>query len=573
MQCRLINNTFKMYVTKCCIFLVILVTTLCGTPLTPQYLFALITLYEGIKATVTVSFPSALILFPESLISIQRIQDFLLHNQIMSEPLDKTTNNFARTADKCIMKSYHVSEKKFTGVTITDLSFKWDKSLTKYIFNSENFNVCAGEIVGVVGSAGSGKSTLLQIILREVDCIKGSIEVGGSISYASQDPWIFSASVRQNILFGEELDLEKYNKIVKVCGLEHDVDVLPYGDQTLVGERGIMLSGGQKARINLARAVYRDADIYLLDDPLSAVDVQVARQIFDECILKYLKNKCVVLVTHQIQYLANVNKIYLLESGKIIHSEERESTADLKNRIAGDVQKSTETSRARFFKERKLPFDLKEHRSSGNTDKKIYKAYCSAAGHCSFTCVVLFLFAVVQLFASFIDYFVAVWIDPDQKTTSLNSKFLNILDTKNRLYIYAGLLAVFVLISHAASLLFVTYCTKASIKLHNTMLFRIVHATMTFFNHHSSGRILNRFSKDMGCTDEALPVMLMNVIAAAFAIININVIVIITNYWMIIPASLLLGVSYFLVTIFHPLNRNLRRTEGTSKCFTFVLTL
>ncbi|KAJ3617727.1 hypothetical protein MTP99_006822 [Tenebrio molitor] len=274
MQCRLINNTFKMYVTKCCIFLVILVTTLCGTPLTPQYLFALITLYEGIKATVTVSFPSALILFPESLISIQRIQDFLLHNQIMSEPLDKTTNNFARTADKCIMKSYHISEKKFTGVTITDLSFKWDKSLTKYIFNSENFNVCTGEIVGVVGSAGSGKSTLLQIILREVDCIKGSIEVGGSISYASQDPWIFSASVRQNILFGEELDLEKYNKIVKVCGLEHDVDVLPYGDQTLVGERGIMLSGGQKARINLARAVYRDADIYLLDDPLSAVDVQ-----------------------------------------------------------------------------------------------------------------------------------------------------------------------------------------------------------------------------------------------------------------------------------------------------------
>jgi ATP-binding cassette subfamily C (CFTR/MRP) protein 4 len=112
----------------------------------------------------------------------------------------------------------------------------------------------------------------------------------------------------------------KYQQVIKVCALERDFSLFPYGDRTIVGERGVMLSGGQKARINLARAIYKEADIYLLDDPLSAVDAHVGKQLFDNCISGYLKNKCTVLVTHQIQYLSNVDRIYLLEEGKVTTS-------------------------------------------------------------------------------------------------------------------------------------------------------------------------------------------------------------------------------------------------------------
>lgn len=172
------------------------------------------------------------------------------------------------------------------------------------------------QVVAVVGPVGSGKTTLLQTILKELKLKEGWISVKGSVSYASQEPWVFGGSVKQNIIFGEKFDSKKYEEVVKVCALERDFTLFPYGDRTLVGERGVSLSGGQRARINLARAIYKDADIYLLDDPLSAVDTHVGTHLFDQCICGYLKSKCVVLVTHQLQYLSNVNRIYLLENGK-----------------------------------------------------------------------------------------------------------------------------------------------------------------------------------------------------------------------------------------------------------------
>lgn len=149
-------------------------------------------------------------------------------------------------------------------------------------------------------------------ILGELDVVVGSIKVNGTISYASQEAWVFAATVRQNILFGQDYDKERYNEIVKVCALQTDFEQFPNGDLTLVGERGTSLSGGQKARINLARAVYRDADIYLLDDPLSAVDVHVGKHLFQQCITKYLANKTRILVTHQVHYLKSVHNIILL---------------------------------------------------------------------------------------------------------------------------------------------------------------------------------------------------------------------------------------------------------------------
>ena len=157
------------------------------------------------------------------------------------------------------------------------------------------------------------QSSLLNVIVGELAALSGSCKVIGKIAYASQEPWIFSGTIRQNILCGLDYENERYDQVIKACALIKDFELLPQGDATLVGERGISLSGGQKARINLARALYIDADIYLLDDPLSAVDTHVGRHLFDQAINLFLKDKICILVTHQIQYLKEAHQILVLK--------------------------------------------------------------------------------------------------------------------------------------------------------------------------------------------------------------------------------------------------------------------
>ncbi|XP_023213052.1 multidrug resistance-associated protein 4-like, partial [Centruroides sculpturatus] len=153
-------------------------------------------------------------------------------------------------------------------------------------------------------------------VLGEIPITSGEVSVKGKISYASQEAWVFNATIRENILFGEEYQEDKYRKILHITALEKDISLFPKGDKTIVGEKGVIMSGGQKARINLARALYVDADIFLLDDPLSAVDVPVAKHIFEKCIMEYLKDKICILVTHQIQFLNSACKILALKKGK-----------------------------------------------------------------------------------------------------------------------------------------------------------------------------------------------------------------------------------------------------------------
>lgn len=159
------------------------------------------------------------------------------------------------------------------------------------------------------------------MILNELECENGLVKVDGQISYASQEPWLFPVSVKSNIIFGQEEDMDRYQKVINSCALSEDFKQLRCGDATLVGEGGASLSGGQKARVNLARAVYNDkASIYLFDDPLSAVDARVGREIFNNVMgpnSLLLRNKTRILITHQIQYLDQADYIVLVEDGKI----------------------------------------------------------------------------------------------------------------------------------------------------------------------------------------------------------------------------------------------------------------
>lgn len=179
-----------------------------------------------------------------------------------------------------------------------------------------NVEISSG-LCAIVGPVGSGKSTFLNVILGELELDNGSLTINGSMSYASQEPWLFNDSIRRNIVFVEDYDEERYSKVVKVCALERDFKLLPKGDATTVGEKGSSLSGGQKARVNLARAIYKQSDIYLLDDPLSAVDSHVGKHIFEKCINDFLSDKICLLVTHQLQYLNDVNHVIVMNQGRI----------------------------------------------------------------------------------------------------------------------------------------------------------------------------------------------------------------------------------------------------------------
>lgn len=183
-----------------------------------------------------------------------------------------------------------------------------------------NLTVSPGELVCVVGRVGAGKSSLVQGILGEMEMLGGTVTVGGSLAYAAQQAWIINATVKENVSFGKKFDDKKWEHCVEACCLAADLEVLPAGADTEIGEKGINLSGGQKQRISLARALYQDADVYILDDPLSAVDVHVGRHIFERFIDGAIKEKARLLVTNQLQYLPRADRIILIDAGQVVAS-------------------------------------------------------------------------------------------------------------------------------------------------------------------------------------------------------------------------------------------------------------
>lgn len=181
-----------------------------------------------------------------------------------------------------------------------------------------SFEIKRGELIVVVGEIGSGKSSLLAALVGEMRRTDGAVKLGGTVAYCPQTAWIQNATARNNILFGREFDQAKYDRVVHDCALEPDFEMLPNGDATEIGERGITISGGQKARINIARAAYYDADIVLLDDPLSAVDAHVGRTLLEECICGLMARKTRILVTHQLHVLPRADRIFCMHQGKIV---------------------------------------------------------------------------------------------------------------------------------------------------------------------------------------------------------------------------------------------------------------
>lgn len=401
--------SFGLFATRFAVYISVLAHVLLGNPLNAYYVYVATAFYGSLRVLMTVHFPQGMTEIAELRISLNRIQSLLMAEEITTDRKD----------EKAMVengKANAVLHPTPLGVSIENATAKWNAESSDDTLSEVQIEVGSKDLVAVVGTVGSGKSSLLQAILKELPLVSGTIQVNGSISYAAQESWLFTGTVKQNILFGQPLDPERYQKVVKVCALERDFSLFPYGDNTLVGERGVMLSGGQKARINLARAVYKNADIYLLDDPLSAVDTHVGNQLFEECITNFLKEKCVILVTHQLQYLRNVDNLVILESGRVKAQGRYQDLYELgyfgellgdQGEINDDEEEEEESDGLKVVSPEAN--DVKEQRSYGTIKARVYKAYIDAGGGILTFMWVYLLYIFAQVMGNAVDYFATFW--------------------------------------------------------------------------------------------------------------------------------------------------------------------
>jgi ATP-binding cassette subfamily C (CFTR/MRP) protein 4 len=560
--CRISSYACLDCYQKLSVFLCILIAVLNDEYLTPQYVFALLIIYDTLRRTSQL-WSSALINNSELMASVRRLEHFLLLDYEKSHTMSTLLEQSPAPVGTFVSKSeYQINNDDQTfGVSLSNVTAKWDPKLSKSSLTDVTVTATSGKLVAVVGVAGGGKSTLLQVMLKEIPISSGNLSVTGSLSYAPQE---FPGTLRENIVFGEKMDNRKFQEVIKVCCLEHDISRFSYGDNTLVGEKGVMLSGGQKARVSLARAIYRDADVYLLDDPLSAVDVHVANRIFYECIRGYLRNKCVVLVTHQIQFLENVDKVILLDKGKVTASGNYNNIEGLiKKTVVEKGATKDASANTTPLQECDLSSEADEDRGSGTLNP--YKGYCLAGHGWTTTCLLVIFFAFTQVIVNFYDCCFVFWVDSKEGFTTSNTQIKFFFNDTHFLY-FCGILSLIIIVACYSNLgAAVLYCKYASQHLHKALFGKVLAGSLIFFDNHSSGRVLNRFSKDMGMIDEVVPLGFSELTKTILLTVGSFVILMVFNYWLTIPLILFFLLTVVCSVAFKPVIGNIKRIEGTSK--------
>lgn len=574
--------SFEAFITRTCLFISIIMFLYFGGKLTAEKVFAVTAIYNVLKPVITVLFSISISAVAEVNISVLRIQKFLSYDELPQNAIEypiKTENNAENT-------NGFVPDKEIAckgiSLELKNVCAKWCEDSSDYTLSNINMKIENNHLVAVIGPVGSGKSSLLNLLLKELPISEGSMEIDGEISFSCQEPWLFSGSVRQNILFGSPFDEHRYKDVVRVCALESDFALFPFGDRTLVGEKGKALSGGQKARINLARCIYKEADIYLLDDPLSAVDTNVGKQLYEELITKYLHDKIRILVTHQLQYLTNANEILILEDGEIVgtgnYGELLNSGLDFGKLLgeyhsADDVDekkiKSRSTSEMTDDEdEDDSPEVDKEKVRSGSIGFQVYWRYLRSGGS-YFSIFILFaLFVLSQASANVGDYFVTYWVNLEQDH---NERLLNEADYNDTfereviIYEYSGITLGLIIFALAHCIYFFIFFMRASISLHDFTFSKISYATMKFFNTNPSGRILNRFSKDLGIVDEYIPGVLSDVLEVGLLLFGTIILTCIVNIWLLLPSLGLMLLFYVLRKIYLETSRSVKRIEAVTR--------
>ena len=293
----------------------VITLVLTGQSLTPVNVFTLLSFFNLLRLGVCMNVSYASIQTYDAYVSLSRIQEFLLLNNLNST---NTTINHRGGTEDIFSPGISTENQEVAILRVRNFNqhqnYLKDESFQRDI----DFTAKKGSLTVITGSVGSGKSTLLSAIAGEIPDQNWAITYNGTVVYVPQIAWIFSGTIRENILFGEQYEEWKYNRVIEACALTEDIEKFPDCDQTIVGERGVVLSGGQRARVSLARAVYVEADLYLLDDPFSALDLKVAQHIFRECIKGLLGQKTRLLTTHHERVIREADDIIVLCKGRIL---------------------------------------------------------------------------------------------------------------------------------------------------------------------------------------------------------------------------------------------------------------
>uniref|UniRef100_UPI0037E8F146 ATP-binding cassette sub-family C member 4-like n=1 Tax=Semicossyphus pulcher TaxID=241346 RepID=UPI0037E8F146 len=575
--------------SKIIVFITFTLYVLLGNTITASCVFVTVSLYGTVKLTVTLFFPLAVEKLSETVVSVHRIKTFLLLDEVERQ-------TFAAPLE----------EKTEESVEMEKLTCYWDKSLDAPSLQNVSITVRSQQLLTVIGPVGAGKSSLLSAILGELPLDKGALEVKGRLTYAAQQPWVFPGTIRSNILFGKELNRQKYERVVRACALKRDMELLPDGDLTLIGDRGATLSGGQKARVNLARAVYQDADIYLLDDPLSAVDAEVGKHLFEQCICGLLKNKIRILVTHQLQHLRAADQILVLKEGHIMaqgtYSELQGSGLDFVSLLKSDEEqdarsRSADTDRLSLHshnslcsynsllppescKSSQLPAEAvhtlaEETRVDGNVGCRVYRTYFTAG--CNYVVLFAILLLSIAAEAAYIlqDWWLVYWAKEESaNSTTIAVSIRNGFNATRsdqdhkltfHLTIYAGLTAAAVVFGYARSLVIFDSLVRSAQTLHNSMFNAVIRTPVRFFDVNPIGRILNRFSKDISQMDSTLPITFVDFYQLILQ--NIGVVAVAASVipLILVPVVPLLLFFLYLRRYYLCTSRDVKRLESTTR--------
>ncbi|KAG8658354.1 ABC transporter C family member 3 [Manihot esculenta] len=480
--------------------------------------------------------PDTISVIVQTKVSLDRIASFIRLDDLQSDAAEKFPRGSSATA-----------------IEIVDGNFSWDLSSPNPTLNDINVKVFHGMKVAVCGTVGSGKSSLLSCILGEVPKISGTLRLCGKKVYVAQSPWIQSGKIEENILFGEEMDRQKYERILETCSLKKDLEILSFGDQTVIGERGINLSGGQKQRIQIARALYQDADIYLFDDPFSAVDAHTGSHLFKEVLLGLLSSKTVIYVTHQVEFLPAADLVLVMKDGRITqagkYNDILNSGSDfmelvgahntalsaLDSKPAGpafgneslrkddDVMESTsgvppkeETKDLQKGKADEISEPLgqlvqEEEREKGRVGFPLYWKYLTTAyggALVPFILLAQFLFQILLIGSNYW----MTWATPVSKNVK------PVVSGYTIIVVYVALAVGSYFCILARVTLLATSGFKTATLLFNKMHSCIFRAPMSFFDSTPSGRILSRASADQRAVDMGIP---SQVGAVAFSMIKL----------------------------------------------------
>ncbi|XP_022146679.1 ABC transporter C family member 2-like [Momordica charantia] len=545
--------------------------TVLGGDLTPSRAFTSLSLFAVLRFPLFM-LPNIITQVVNANVSLKRMEELLL-------------------AEEKILLPNPPLDPKLPAISIKNGYFSWDSQAEKPTLSNINLDVPVGSLVAVVGSTGEGKTSLISAMLGELPPIAdANVIIRGTVAYVPQVAWIFNATVRDNILFGSAFDSAKYEKAINITALQHDLDLLPGGDLTEIGERGVNISGGQKQRVSLARAVYSNSDVYIFDDPLSALDAHVAREVFEKCIRGELRGKTRVLVTNQLHFLSQVDRIILVhegvvreegtyeelyENGELFQrlmesagkleetTEEMEDveTSDTKksleisaNGTANDIAKDASPSKKR--KENKSVLIKQEERETGVVSLNVLVRYKNALGGLWVVIILLLCFVLSETLRIFSSMWLSNWTDHSDMKSS-ETFFYNI--------IYAGLSLGQVLVTLVNSYWLIMSSLYAAKKLHDQMLSSILRAPMVFFNTNPLGRIINRFAKDLGDIDRNVAPfvnMFLGQISQLLSTFLLIGIVSTLSLWAILPLLLLFYAAYLY---YQSTAREVKRLDSISR--------